>query len=307
VSGSGIPAVSVQALAVNPDTGYVYLVSNGNLSQYDPATGRVMTQTSVGVDPAGIVVDSAGNRVYVASGERHAVLALDATTLAVQASAPGFQQPGGLALLEDRLFAADTLAGTVRVLAADDLRTVAETEVGPGPYAVEALRSAGRVFVALTGSDEVAMLDAHGFRLTTTHLGGLGFPQGLAADETTDRVYVVYALSPHYQQIAALDGATGEVVQVIPATLDRPLTGAEALVVTGASGSPAGHRLWVSTGEGVLAYDLDRGQWEDAPLARNDGPAPIFALAVDEGRNLLYQAGPAYRSARWEKIELRTK
>ena len=138
-------------------------------------------------DPANLVLAGEGGTIYVASPERHAVLAVDAATRAVRASAPGFQQPGGLALLHDatlgdRLFAADTLAGTVRVLDAGDLRTLAETAVGPGPYALVAAPEAGHVFAALSGGDEVAMLDARGTLLTTTRLGGLGFPQGLAVD-----------------------------------------------------------------------------------------------------------------------------
>ncbi len=61
-------------------------------------------------------------------------------------------------------------------------------------------------------------------------------------------------LSPHYRQIAVLDGDTGAIVEIIPAALDRPLTGAEALAV-----DPARRRLLVSAAEGVFAYDLVRG------------------------------------------------
>ena len=151
------------------------------------ASSAVILAPGAGDDPANLVLAGEGGTIYVASPERHAVLALDAGTRAVQAVAPGFQQPGGLALLHDatlgdRLFAADTLAGTVRVLDAGDLRTLAETAVGPGPYALAAAPEASHVFVALSGGDEVAMLDARGALLTTTRLGGLGFPQGLAVD-----------------------------------------------------------------------------------------------------------------------------
>jgi|GEM_PF-881626 len=301
----GPPSFPVQALAVDPGTGYVYLAGDGRLALYDPATGRVLAQTTIGRDPGAVVVDGAAGRVYVASGERHAVSVFDATTLVLQGEAFGFRQPGGLALLGGRLFAADTLAGTVRVLDAGDLRLLAETEVGPGPYALAAMASTGRIFVGLTGSDGVVMLDAEGSLLGVAALGGLGFPQGLAADESTGLVYVVYALAPRYRQIAALDGTTGIVRQVIPAMLDRPLTGAEALAVIGASGDHLGHRLLVSAAEGVLAYDLDRGRWEPVPLAPRNGPAPAFAFAVDARRDVLYQAGPAYQAAGWEKIELR--
>jgi uncharacterized repeat protein (TIGR01451 family) len=218
------------------------------------------------IDPANLALAAEDGTIYVASPERHAVLALDAATRAVRAIAPGFQQPGGLAVLHDatlgdRLFAADTLAGTVRVLDADDLRTLAETAVGPAPYALAAAPAAGHVFVALTGGDEVAMLDAAGNLVATTSLGGLGFPQGMAIDPTDGRVYVSYALAPRYGQIAVLDGATGALVRTIPPTLDRPLTGAGRLMITQAGVDPAGRRLLVTTDQGVLTYDLDAGMW----------------------------------------------
>ena len=286
---------------MNPQTGALYLAGDGLLTLYDPTTSRTLAQADIGSDSTGIersygiAVDSAGQRVYVASNARRAVLALDATTLSLQAVSAGFQQPGGLALLGDRLFAADTLAGTVRVLDAAHLRTLAETEVGPGPYALAAFASTGRVFVALTGSDGVAMLDAAGNRLSVTTLGGLGFPQGLAADEIGSRVYVIYSLSPRYRQIAILDGATGAIDQVIPATLDRPLTGAEALAVAGSPDKPGTRRLLVSAAEGLLAYDLTLGRWEQEPLARGNGLASTFGMAVNELDGTVYLAGPAYR------------
>ena len=228
--------------------------------------------------PANLALAGEDGTIYATSPERHAVLALDAATLAVRAIASGFQQPGGLALLHDatlgdRLFAADTLAGTVRVLDAGDLRTLAETSVGPGPYALVAAPDTGHIFAALSGGDEVAMLDASGTLLSTTRLGGLGFPQGLVVDVIDDRVYVSYALSPRYGQIAALDSATGAVVQVIPPTLDRPLTGARLLMITQAGSSPV-RLLQIEGDAGPLIYNLDTAEWIDARSGSVPTPAP---------------------------------
>jgi len=46
-------------------------------------------------DPASTAFDEESGTIYVASAEHRAVLALDASTLAVRAIAPGFRQPGG--------------------------------------------------------------------------------------------------------------------------------------------------------------------------------------------------------------------
>ena len=242
-------------------------------------TNRPTLSAVAGGDPAGIVFDDEGGTIYIASPERRAVLALDASTLAVRAIATGFQQPGGLALLRhatlgDRLFVADTLAGTVRVLAANDLRTLAETYIGPGPYALAAVPATGHVFAALTGGDEVAMLDASGSLLNMTRLGGLGFPQGLAVDVADSRVYVSYALSPRYGQIAALDGMTGAIVRVIRPALDRPLTDAGRLAITRAGGDRPARLLQIENAAGPLTYNLDTDKWLDARSGTEPTPAP---------------------------------
>ena len=224
---------------------------------------------AAGGDPANLIIAGEGGTIYVASSEHHAVLALDAATRAERAIAPDFRQPGGLALLRDatlgdRLFVADTLAGTVRVLDAGDLRLLSETTVGSGPYALAAAPQAGHIFAALTGGDEVAMLDASGTLLATTHLGGLGFPQGIAVDATDGRVYVSYALSPRYGQIAVLDGVTGAVVRLIPPTLNRPLAGASRLAITRTSGDPPERHLRIDSTAGTLTYNLESDEWIDA-------------------------------------------
>ena len=210
-------------------------------------------------DPARIAADPEQGRIYVASEERQAVFALDAETLVVEAVSPRFAQVGGLALLPApngaRLFAADTLAGSVRVLDAATLQPVAETAVGPGPYAVAAVPATGRIFVTLTGSDEVALLAADGSLVRRTALGGLGFPQGLVADTDGGRVYVSYLLSPRYGQIAALDAATGAVVQMIPPTLDRPFAGIGAITLVSDPAAPAQWRLRIETDAGPVLLD----------------------------------------------------
>ncbi len=276
-NGFGLPT-DATVLAADTATGDIYALGGGRLSRYDPAMNQVTGQVTVHGAVGGMIVDAGRRRVYVTTGtEPGTVLAFDADTLALRAAAAGLQQAGGLVLAGDRLFVADTLAGTVRILAADDLHLLDEVAVGPGPYAVAALPALDRVFVALTGSDGVAVLAAGDGRLLgVTRLGGLGHPQGLVADEARGRVYTVYALAPRYRQIALLDGVTGAVSQIVPATLDRPLAGVEALAVDAGRG-----RLLASAAGSVFVYNLDRQAWE-APLASSArGPAPIFGLLVD--------------------------
>jgi len=294
----GQPPAGIQALALDARSGALYVVGQDTLARYDPAGRQILAQASIGRESGGIVLDEARGRVYVASGEQAALLALDARTLAPIARVGGFTQPGGVALAGDRLFVADTPAGAVRVLAADDFRVTAITQVGPGPYALAALPGQGHVFVAQSGGDSVARLDAvTGALVGVTPLGGLGHPQGMVADAQAGKVYVLYMLSPRYRQIAVLDGVTGAVYRVIPATLDRPLTDASALALDAARG-----RLLVGDSTGILAYDLRTNAWARAPVAETRGPAPIFGLAVDATRGALFTSSLADRAGRLQRL-----
>lgn len=281
-------SLAAHAAAIHAATGDVYLLDDTGLARYTPDLGRTIAQATFDARPIALALDEASNTVYVSTAGGR-VYALDADVLTVRAVRRGFRQPGGLAVADTRagrgVFIADTAAGTVVVLAGNDLRPLARIEVGPGPYAVLAAPAAGRMYVGLTGSDGIAQVDAASLTLVgVTHLGGLGFPQGLALDAKTNTVYAVYALSPRYSQIAGLDAATGAIVTVIPAALDRPLTAAAALAV-----DTAHRRLLVSAAEGLFAYDLDRGTWEPAPLAASSDAAPVFGLTTSTEGRVIYQ------------------
>jgi hypothetical protein len=108
---------------------------------------------------------------------------------------------------------------------------------------------------------------------------------------------VLYLLSPRYRLISVLDGVTGAVERVIPATLDRPLTDASALALDAARG-----RLLVGDSTGILAYDLRTNAWARAPVAETRGPAPIFGLAVDATRGALFTSSLADRAGRLQRL-----
>jgi YVTN family beta-propeller protein len=283
---------TISAVAVDAATGDLFLAGGGELARYDPQARQVRARVAIpaGEAATGGLLAHAG-RVYLATSG--AALAFDAETLTLVGRADGLVQPAGLALAPDadgrpRLFVADTQTGQVHILDAEALAERERVAVRPGPYAMTALPAAGRVFVALSGGEGVAILDAAAGRLLgVTSLGGLGHPQGLAADEHGGRVYVLYLLAPRYRQVAVLDPA-GALIDVIPATLERPLAAAEALAF-----DAVGRRLLVSDAAGVLVYDVERGQWLPPQARTAGGPAPVFGLAVDPGRGTGYAITPA--------------
>jgi DNA-binding beta-propeller fold protein YncE len=112
----------------------------------------------------------------------------------VRASEASFSHPHDLALSPDRklLYVADMRNSVVKVLDPDSLRTLGE--IGRGELAQPhdlAFDAAGRLLVADTGNDRIAVYEVAGAqgRLAGEIREGLGAPEGVAAG-ADGRVYV---------------------------------------------------------------------------------------------------------------------
>ena len=237
------PPAGVQALALDARSGDLYVVGQDTLARYDPTGKQILAQTSIGREPGGIVLDAArGGSMLPAASRARSWRSTPAPWRPSLVSA-ALRSPAGWRWRAIGSSWPTRRPASCAAVAADDFRVTAVTQVGPGPYAVAALPAQGRVFVAQSGGDSVARLDAStGELVGVTALGGLGHPQGMVADVQAGKVYVIYMLSPRYRQIAILDGVTGAVERIIPATLDRPLTYRFGPRARRRAGPPAGGR-----------------------------------------------------------------
>jgi YVTN family beta-propeller protein len=256
------------------------------LTVSDPASGAVLARVSIGQQPRGMALDPVAGRLYVTSWERGSVAVFDARSGQRLAEARGLLRPNGLALAGGQLYVAETAAHRLLILDSKTAERRGEIELGPGPYTLAASADGERVYVALAGSDEVAVVEtAQDEVIARTALGGLGFPQDIAVDTTTGRVYVVYLLAPRYRNVTIINGRSGKQVGVIAANLELPLDGAQALAVDAAR-----QRLYVSDAGGLQVFSTTTNRWlETHPV---EGPANPFGLAVDPRRGQVYAALP---------------
>lgn len=291
----GNPAHS---LLVHPHKGWLYTASEGTaadgglLTISDPASSALLARVAIGGQPQGMALDPVAGRLYVTSWEQGSVTVFDAQSGEPLAEAADLQRPSGLALVrgagqapgQAALYVAETSADRLVILDGKTAERQGEIKVGADPYALAASADGERVYVALAGNGEVAVLDTRRQEvMARAPLGGLGVPQDVAVHDSSGHVYVLYLLAPRYCNVAILDANSGQQVGLIAATLDHPLDGAQALAVDGAR-----DRLYVSDSSGLQVFSTATAEWLATLPA--EGPANPFGLAVESRRGQVYAA-----------------
>jgi DNA-binding beta-propeller fold protein YncE len=118
--------------------------------------------------PAGMAVSADGAFLYVAENVGDAVAAIDTRSLEVVDRAPTEHYPYGIAVGKDRVFVSAWGADTIsafRTHANGKLRPAGRLRVGRHPSAMRLDTAGKRLYVALAGSDRVAVVDARSLRV----------------------------------------------------------------------------------------------------------------------------------------------
>ena len=112
------------------------------------------------------------------------------------------------------------------------------TERGAGPALISTLafnEATGELYVGNAGDGTVSIIHEEQV-VDTIALGGLGLPQGLAANPIANRVYVVYVLSPRLHAVAVIDGSSHAITELIAGNEMYTLSGVYAVAVDAARG-----------------------------------------------------------------------
>jgi YVTN family beta-propeller protein len=90
---------SANRLKFTPDGKHVLvsLLGNPDLVILDAATRKVIKRIPIGTGAAGILIDPAANRAFVANTPDNKITILDLTTLTIAAHIPNIAEPDGLA------------------------------------------------------------------------------------------------------------------------------------------------------------------------------------------------------------------
>ncbi len=288
LGGEGAPGRPT--LAYDAARGRLLLGWGAQVTARDAATGQTLFQAALPGAVATLTVDQDSGWLWASLADEGTVLAVDAAGQ-IAARAEGLGRPTGLALGDGVVYVADSARNRLAVLDAASGAPLRLEDLPAAPYALARDAASRRVFVGLVGEGSVLALREDTLEpVGEVVLGGLGLPTQLVVDPTAGRLYAVYALSPKFGALAAIDTQTMRLVVVRSGDYGEPLQGARQVLLPA-----AGEDLLLATSRGLVA--LGRGDLTLRGTARAAlGPA---SYALDARRGAIYAATGSGRLLAW--------
>lgn len=196
ISSDVDPKAHLREVVADETTNTIYAASYatpGTIWVIDGKTNKIsQVIQNVGNGTSGLVLDTAGKRLFATNMAGHEIVIVDLATKAVVQRFPsGGERPSNLAFdaTANRLYSANQGPGTVTVLDAKDGKLLATLEAGAGTLDVELSANGALVFAANRTAANVTVFDAKTFtKVATLDTGGA--PNTLAVDAKTGLVYV---------------------------------------------------------------------------------------------------------------------
>ncbi|WP_434085880.1 endo-1,3-alpha-glucanase family glycosylhydrolase [Mycolicibacterium rufum] len=160
---STIPVVAnPAALAVDAESGRVYVAGSGAVSVIDSATNTVVATTSIGTGQSyGIVLSPNGTRSYVTQSGTNRVVVISTLNDKVLTTVRVGSTPGGIAVSPDgsRLYVVNFGSKNVSVINTGTNRVVSSIRVGTNPSSVAVTPDGKRLYVANSGANTVSVIN----------------------------------------------------------------------------------------------------------------------------------------------------
>lgn len=276
------------AFAVHPTTGVVYV---GNVTDNTVAIlAGAVAVTKLSVDnPAGLAVDAAGNRLYVASYDARKIFIYSTLTYSRIGVIDVGGRPWGIDIdqVTGRVFVANFESNTLQVLQRDSQIVSNVALPGcDGPLGTAYNAATSRTFVTCVYSGNVAVVTSALVPLAPVSFGLGTYPWGIASHPTEKAVYATrWALGkPDTGGISVLDADT------LAVTAAAEIGGGPMGVAVSRGGTPyvalsAVNRLAIlNPSSGVVEESLD------LPVDPADGKNEPHAVAVSPTGALVYVA-----------------
>ena len=200
-------------MALNAQTGLLYVSGSGNVTVIDTTEGRVAAAVDVGGAPVKILVDEPRNSVYAVQAGGN-ITVINGSTNAVERTITfsGLFSNGTAFDFENMVgYVGDLSKNAILVL---DLETGAVTDqiaVDGGPAAIDLDRDGGLVYSSTYGGAVVVINATDNTVIDSVRVGGS--PAGLVFNPVNSRVYVGNALS---DTVSVIDAHTRTLIRNIP-------------------------------------------------------------------------------------------
>ena len=245
----------VSALAIDPAAQRLYAAGGEGLMMRGVGPQAHVSWIARAPRLIAAAVDPLVGRVYATSWEAKSIFSFDAETGERITVTSGFLRPSGIVAGSGRVYVADTGANRVIVLDGWTCNVVESLPVDDAPYTLALDDRRARLYVGSPGAGTLSAFDVHSGKLLYRWVPpGLGVVQGIAADDRSGNVVVVYSLTPKQGAIAMLDGRDGVLLAETRGNEKRPLLGAYGVAVDSLS-----RRFYTTDLDGLLTFDADDG------------------------------------------------
>lgn len=183
LAGAACAAPFAYVASLGVDTGTVFVI--------DTATDNLTAVMPVGGWPEGVAVNSAGTKVYVATGFDPTISVIDTATNSVVATINIGVSTVNAAVTPDgkKIYATNSRNNTTSVIDAATNKITATVPVGDHPTDVAVSPDGNKVYVTNTGSSDVSVIDIEKNTVTATVNSGkytINYPTGVAIGPLTD-------------------------------------------------------------------------------------------------------------------------
>ena len=245
-------------IAVNPVTNRIYVThydgstSGSFVAVIDGATNGIIATVNPGNGPdsGGLGVNPVTNRIYVSNYNDNTVAVIDGVTNSVMATVPVGSNPEGLVLnpVTNTVYVTNFNSNFVTVIngatnAATNV-TIPSTSgtLGYGFFLIAVNTVMNKIYIS--GLDGVAMV-IDGATNVVTPLDLPGFPNSIAVNPVTNKIYIPSNISNSTGGVTVLDGRTDNIIATVA-------TGIEPIAV---AVNPVTNRIYAANYGGLPNYD----------------------------------------------------
>ncbi len=249
------------AVAYNPNSHHLFIVAaeSNEVQVYDADTLRSLGALPIGLQDAhegGQGIAITGNLVFIGN------YAASSVTIVSDAPCnqsvdyrfgifiPAIMTNRAVSQMDSPSVQLNPKQNSIRLNGANGVTV----RTGRAPFLYATDQSANLLYIGSGGGDGIIIhrLDT-GEELGRVPLPGLNLPIAFAVDETSHRLFALYALAPKYRNVAVIDGPSVSLLTTLRSNLDRPLADVSAL-----SFDPWQRRLLLRGVKRDFVFDSDR-------------------------------------------------